>query len=153
MEITEAYVDSQAPNAAAIQNARGVVLKRKLVGLFRSPDGTLLFGACKGSRKENYRPSADFAHHAKPVYRCTCPSHQFPCKHSLALLYAHAQGGKFVEKDVPADISEKRSKIQQRAEKKKEESVKPHKVNTSALKKKIQTQLSGIDLLESLVND
>jgi SWIM zinc finger len=153
MDIDEAFADAQAPNAAAVKNARGVVLKRKLVGLFRSPDGSLLFGDCKGSGKENYRPSADFADPAKPVFRCTCPSHQFPCKHSLALLYAHAQGAKFVEQDVPADISEKRSKIQQRAEKKKEEADKPHQVNTSALKKKIQTQLGGIDLLESLVND
>src|SRR5260221_7144274 len=153
MEITETYADSLAPNAAAIKNARGVVLKRKLVGLFRSPDGTLLFGDCKGSGQDNYRPSADFADPTKPVFRCTCPSHQFPCKHSLALLYAHAQGAKFVAKDVPADISEKRTKIQQRAEKKEKEADKPPKVNTSALKKKIQTQLTGIDLLESLVND
>jgi hypothetical protein len=153
MQIDEAFVDSQATNAAAIKNARGVVLKKKLVGLFRSPDGTLLFGDCKGSGQDNYRPSADFADPAKPVYRCTCPSHQFPCKHSLALLYAHAQGAKFVEKEVPADISEKRAKIQQRVEKKKDEAGKPHKVNTSALKKKIETQLDGIKLLESLVND
>jgi len=153
MEIDEAYVDSLAPNAAAIKNARGVLLKRKLVGLFCSPDGNLFFGDCKGSGAENYRPSADFADPAKPVFRCTCPSHQFPCKHSLALLYAYAQKSKFVEKEVPADIAEKRSKIQQRTEKKKVEVEKPQKVNTSALRKKIQTQLEGIDLLESLVND
>ncbi|HUR47252.1 MAG TPA: SWIM zinc finger family protein [Candidatus Saccharimonadales bacterium] len=153
MQIDEAYADSQAPNSAAINNARGVVLKRKLVGLFRSPDETLLFGECKGSGKDNYQPSADFADPAKPVFRCTCPSRQFPCKHSLALLYAYAQGTKFVEKEVPAEISEKRSKVQQRAEKKKEESAKPQKVNTSALRKKIETQLAGLDLLESLVND
>src|SRR5258707_6714738 len=102
MEITEAYADSQAPNAGAIKNARGVVLKRKLVGLFHSADGTLLFGECKGSGQENYRPSADFSDPTKPVYRCTCPSHQFPFKHSLALLYAQAQGAKFSAKDVPA---------------------------------------------------
>src|SRR4030095_10123391 len=148
MEINEAYADSQASNEAAIKNARGVVAKKKLVGLFRSADGTLLFGDCKGSGAENYRPSADFADPSKPVFRCTCPSRQFPCKHSLALLYAHAQGGKFVEKEVPADISEKRTKIQARAEKKKEEADKPRQVNTSALKKKIQTQLTGLDLLE-----
>src|SRR5881397_2163855 len=130
MNIDEAYVDSQAPNVSAIKNARGVVLKRKLVGLFRSPDGSLLFGDCKGSGADNYRPSADFADPAKPVFRCTCPSRQFPCKHSLALLYAHAQGAKFVEKEVPADISEKRSKIQHRAEKKKEVTDTPRKVNT-----------------------
>ncbi|SPE59936.1 Zinc finger SWIM domain protein [Verrucomicrobia bacterium] len=153
MEITEAYIDLQAPNAAAIKNARAVLLKRRLVGLFRSPDGTLFFGNCKGSGAENYQPSADFADPAKPVFRCTCPSHQFPCKHSLALLYAHAQGAKFLEKEAPADLSEKRSKLQQRAEKKKTQTDKPHQVNTSALKKKIQVQLSGLDLLESLVND
>src|SRR5215472_15273273 len=146
MEINEAFADSQAPNAAAIKNARGVVLKRKLVGLFRSADGTLLFGDCKGSGAENYRPSADFADPAKPVFRCTCPSHQFPCKHSLALLYAHAQGARFVEKEIPTDISEKRTKIQARVEKKKEEATKPRQVNTSALKKKIQTQLDGLTL-------
>ena len=153
MQINEAYADSQAPNAAAIKNARGVVLKRKLVGLFRSADGTLLFGDCRGSGAENYRPSADFADPSKPVYRCTCPSRQFPCKHSLALLYACAQGAKFEEKEVPSDIGEKRAKSQARAEKKKEEATRPHKVNTSALKKKIETQLSGLQLLESLIND
>ena len=153
MQIDEAFVDSQAPNAAAIKNARGVVIKRKLAGLFRSADGTLLFGDCKGSGAENYRPSADFSDPAKPVYRCTCPSHQFPCKHSLALLYAFAQGMKFVEKEVPVDILEKRVKIQQRVEKKREEADKPRQVNTSALKKKIQTQREGLSLLESLVND
>jgi hypothetical protein len=153
MQIDEAFADAQAPNAAAIKNARGVVLKRKLVGLFRSADGTLLFGDCKGSGADNYRPSADFGDPTKPVYRCTCPSHQFPCKHSLALLYAYAQGAKFVEKDVPVDITEKRAKIQQRVEKKKVEADQPHKINTGALKKKIQTQLEGIGLLESLVND
>lgn len=153
MQIDEAFADSQAPNAAAIKNARGVVIKKKLVGLFRSADGTLIFGDCKGSGADNYRPSADFADPAKPVYRCTCPSHQFPCKHSLALLYAHAQGAKFVEKEVPADITEKRAKAQQRVEKKKVEADTPKQVNTSALKKKIEAQLEGLNLLESLVND
>jgi hypothetical protein len=153
MNMDEAYADSLAPNAAAIKNARGVVLKRKLVGLFRSADDTLLFGDCKGSGAENYRPSADFSDPSKPVFRCTCPSRQFPCKHSLAILYAFVQGAKFEQKEVPVDIAEKRTKIQQRVEKKKEEPDKPHKVNTSALKKKIQTQLGGLELLESLVND
>ena len=40
----KAFADSQAPNAAAIKNARGVVIKKKLAGLFRSTDGTLIFG-------------------------------------------------------------------------------------------------------------
>lgn len=153
MQITEEFVDSQAPNAAAIKNARGVVIKRKLVGLFKSADSSLLFGECKGSGAEDYRPSADFSDPTKPVYRCTCPSHQFPCKHSLALMYAFAQGQSFAVRAIPSDIEEKRSKVVQRAEKKKTESDKPPAVNTSALKKKIQAQLEGLNLLESVVND
>src|SRR5215472_12286632 len=116
VQIDEAFADSQAPNAAAIKNARGVVLKRKLVGLFRSTDGTLLFGDCKGSGAENYRPSADFADPGKPVYRCTCPSHQFPCKHSLALLFAYAQGSKFAEQEVPTARGKKEGGSGQTAE-------------------------------------
>ena len=73
MQIDEAFVDSQAPNAAAIKNARGVVIKKKLVGCFRSADGTLLFGECKGSGAENYRPSADFGGPSAPVRRVTSP--------------------------------------------------------------------------------
>jgi hypothetical protein len=153
MQIDEAYVDSLAPNAAASKNARGVVLKRKLVGLFRSADSTLFFANCKGSGGETYHPSVDFGDPAKPVFRCTCPSHQFPCKHALAVMYAYAQGAKFAEKDVPADLADKRAKAQQRAEKKKEVADQPVQVNTGALKKKIQAQLGGLDLLESLVND
>ena len=137
MQIDEAFVDSQAPNAAAIKNARGVVLKKKLVGLFYSADGTLLFGDCKGSGAENYRPSADFGDPTKPVYRCSCPSHQFPCKHSLALLYAYAQGAKFVEKGRCRQTSRKSEpRFNSVSKRKKRKPRKPHKVNTSALKKK-----------------
>jgi hypothetical protein len=153
MQIDEAYADSQAPNANAIKNARAVVLKKRLVKLHKSGDGTLLFGECEGSGDENYQPSADFSDPSKPVYRCSCPSHQFPCKHSLALLYACASGAKFVEKEAPADITEKRAKLLQRVEKKKVTADTPRKVNTGALKKKIETQLKGIELLESLVGD
>src|SRR5678810_509153 len=50
-------------------------------------------------------------------------------------------------------IRDRRAKIAARVEKKKVEADKPHKVNTSALKKKVETQLEGIQLLEALVND
>ena len=36
MQIDEAFVDSQAANAAAIKNARLVVIKKKLVGLLKA---------------------------------------------------------------------------------------------------------------------
>ena len=51
--------------------------------------GSLLFGRCQGSGKTPYQVSIDVA---GPRYKCSCPSHKFPCKHAVALLYLWAEG-------------------------------------------------------------
>ncbi len=153
ISIKEEFIEASAPNAEAAKNGRGLVLKNKFVALNHSPDETLWFGRCQGSGKTPYLCSADFAVPEKPVYRCTCPSRQFPCKHSLGLLYAIAGGKKFVAADVPEELAAKREKAAARVEKRKTEAEVPRKVNKSALAKKIQSQLGGIDLLEKLTQD
>ena len=153
IDIDEAYVDSAAPNAAAIKNGRGLVMKGKFVALHKSEDGDVLFGECKGSGKSNYQTSCDFAQADKPVFRCSCPSRQFPCKHGLGLLYCYAQGKAFSVADLPEDLTAKRDKAAARVEKKKVEAAKPRKVNKAALGKKIKAQLDGLDLLEKLTHD
>ena len=95
LQIDEAFVDSAAPNAGAIKNGRGLVLKKKFVHLRIDADHTLLFGECKGSGKSNYQCSCDFIRPNNPTHRCNCPSRQFPCKHCLGLMYAYAEGQKF----------------------------------------------------------
>jgi len=157
--ITEAYVDSLAPNAGAIKNGRDLVKKNSFPQLNETEDGSLLFGECKGSGKEPYRCSVDFANEANPVFRCTCPSRQFPCKHTLGLLYARALGKSFARADVPPDIAEKRDKAEKREEKKKEAAAADNgdaakakrKTNKYALVKKIAVQLDGLGILEKLV--
>ncbi|MCA9049613.1 MAG: SWIM zinc finger family protein [Planctomycetaceae bacterium] len=151
--IDESFVDSAAPNAGAAKNGRSLVMKGAFQALHQSEDGTLLFGVCKGSGKDPYRCSSDFLQPDKPVHRCTCPSRQFPCKHSLGLMYAFVQGKKFTVAEVPEDIAAKRDKAEARAEKKKENESKPRKVNKSALAKKIKAQQDGLDLLETLTHD
>lgn len=161
IEITEAYIDSIAPNAGAIKNGRDLVKKNSFPKLCRSEDGTLLFGECKGSGKDPYRCSADFVKPESPVFRCSCPSRQFPCKHNLGLLYAYAGGKPFDVEVVPEDVADKRSKIEQREEKKKEAAetaaaggetgTVKRKTNKSALVKKMAAQLEGIELLDKLV--
>jgi hypothetical protein len=153
ISITEAFIESAAPNADAAKNGRGLVLKNKFIALHQSADETLLFGRCQGSGKEPYLCSADFAVPEAAVYRCNCPSRQFPCKHSLGLLYAFVQGKKFSAADVPEELSSKREKAAARVEKKKEEAEKPRTVNKAALAKKIKAQLEGIDLLQKLTLD
>jgi hypothetical protein len=153
ISIDEAFIEAAAPNAEAAKNGRGLVLKGKFLKLLRSEDDSLLFGHCQGSGKQPYLCSADFAVPSAPVYRCTCPSRQFPCKHSLGLLYAYVQKKSFSPADVPEELASKREKAQQRVEKKKEEADKPKTVNKAALAKKIKAQQTGIDLLEKLTLD
>ncbi len=153
IEIDQSYVDAAAPNAAAIKNGRGLVLKGKFVKLHQSEDETLLFGECKGSGKSNYQTSCDFVRPDSPVFRCSCPSRQFPCKHCLGLMYAFVDGKKFTTAAVPEDVASKREKVEKRVEKKKADAEKPRKVNKAALKKKVQAQLDGLDLLEKLTGD
>lgn len=153
LQFDESYVDAAAPNAAAIKNGRALILKGKFVRLNKDNDETILFGECSGSGASNYRCSCDFIRPDTPTHRCTCPSRQFPCKHCLGLMYAYAQGKTFQEAAVPTDLAEKRDKLQERTEKKKVEQTKPRKVNKAALSKKIQAQLEGLNLLETLAND
>lgn len=152
--IDEGYVDSAAPNADAVKNGRGLVLKGKFTELHVDAEGTILFGQCQGSGKEPYRCSCDFVRADQPTYRCSCPSRQFPCKHCVGLMLAYVlKRGLFSTAEVPADVAEKREKLTARTEKKKEEEAKPKSVNKAALAKKIQAQLDGLDLLEKLTFD
>jgi len=157
IELTEGYVDGLAPNAAAIKNAKGLIQKNKLVLLQQTEDGTLLFGECAGSGKSNYACSVDFIQPDKePTSRCSCPSRQFPCKHALALMYAYVAGQTFTTATIPEDIADKRAKIEKREEKAAAVEADPtlkavpkkKTVNKNALKKKVQAQLEGLDILE-----
>ncbi|GKU78292.1 SWIM zinc finger family protein [Paenibacillus sp. L3-i20] len=156
-QITEEYIDSLAPNAGAIKNGNDLVRKNNFQLLCRTVDHTLLFGECKGSGKVPYSCSVDFIKAEQPVFRCSCPSRQFPCKHTLGLMYAYATGKAFTVEEIPADIADKREKADKRDEKKRETAETPagteskRKVNKNALAKKFAAQLEGVELARKLV--
>ncbi|MDQ0873671.1 hypothetical protein QFZ77_002330 [Paenibacillus sp. V4I3] len=154
--LTESYVDSLALNSSAIKNGKDLVKKNSFPLLCQSEDGTIIFGECKGSGKDPYRCSVDVAKEGNPVFRCSCPSRQFPCKHNLGLMYAYTSGKTFITAPVPQDIVDKREKAEKREEKKKEPvdpdaPVVKRKTNKSALMKKIAAQLEGISIAEKLI--
>jgi hypothetical protein len=152
--IDEAYVESAAPNADAVKNGRGLVLKGKFLSFSIDADETILFGQCQGSGKEPYDCSSDFARADQPTHRCSCPSRQFPCKHCVGLMLAYAtKKPSFKVAEIPPELAAKREKQATRAEKKKEDADKPRVVNKAALAKKIEAQLEGLDLLEKLTLD
>ncbi|GAB6122001.1 SWIM zinc finger family protein [Dysgonomonas termitidis] len=144
MEITQKKIEELAPNADAAKNGRDLVKKNKFANLRISSEKNLIWGECAGSGKNPYYCSADYIEVSNPVFRCNCPSRQFPCKHAIGLLYAYeANNGAFSIADIPDDIISKREKIEKKQEKKeqekesiKEKAEKPKKVNRAVLLKK-----------------
>lgn len=160
-QITEQTISALAPNAAAAANGKKISQKGGFVKLEQSADDTFFLGECTGSGKSNYITTADFIDSAQPVFRCTCPSRQFPCKHSLGLLYEMMSGKSFSVCEIPEDILQKRDKKQARAEKAETAAkdaaegkpAEPPKVNKAARTKKLQKQLEGLTLTAKLVSD
>ena len=161
MEITQKKIEELAPNADAAKNGRDLVKKNKFANLKISAEKDLIWGECAGSGKNPYYCSADYINEHNPVFRCNCPSRQFPCKHALGLLYAYeGNSGAFAVADIPEDILSKREKIEKKQEKKaqeketiKEKAEKPKKVNKAAFVKKIDVQLSGIEIAGKILKD
>lgn len=119
--------------------------------LRKTADETLIFGECRGSGNNPYNTSADFSGETQ-VFRCSFPSRQFPCKHSLALMMERLSGKNFETSDIPEDIVQKREKAAKRAESSTAQPASP-KQNKSAAEKKLRKQLEGLDLAESFVKD
>lgn len=166
-KITEQSITAIAPNPAAASNGKKLSSGGSFQKLWRSEDDSFYMGECKGSGKNPYTVSADFIDEEHPVYRCSCPSRQFPCKHCLGLLYEMMSGKDFEICEIPADIITKRNKLAAKSAPPKspeemtpEEAEKAAKKKASAAKaagkakaKKLETQLEGLDLVEKAVKE
>ncbi|MCI8649790.1 MAG: SWIM zinc finger family protein [Anaerotruncus sp.] len=152
ISITNDKINLWAPNASAVKNAQKIVKSGGFLRLAKTADDTLLYGECAGSGANPYTTSADFIDPDNPVFRCTCPSRQFPCKHTLALLLEAMSGKAFETIETPQEILDKRAKQEKRKEAKKQPAA-SRRTNTAALAKKMQKQLQGLELAEQFVND
>lgn len=157
-EITQQQITAMAPNLAAINNAKKISNSGGFLSRSRSEDDTFYMGQCKGSGRSVYSVSADFIDESQPVFRCSCPSRQFPCKHSLALLFEMQAGKEFEITEIPEDILQKRARKDAREQKKAEKAEsaaaqpkKEKKVNKAARTKKLKKQLEGLEMLEKMV--
>lgn len=152
--ITEEFIRSSAVNTSAISNGKKISNSGDFVKLSRSEDNSLIFGECKGSGKNPYYTSVDFSGD-NPVFRCSCPSRQIPCKHCLGLMFDWLAKKTFEVQDIPEDILRKREKIAKKEENKNspETVEKKKKSNKSAVTKKLKKQLEGLNLVEDFVTD
>ncbi len=156
MELTEQFILLQAPNPAAAENGRKLSQKSSFSRRQKTADGALYWADCAGSGKTPYRVSIDWMQPDAPVFRCSCPSRQFPCKHALGLLFEQLLGKDFVLGEIPQDLAEKRAKQTARQRKKQSDipdASKTKKPNAAAQKKKLTRQLEGLDMAEHMVND
>ena len=76
---------SLAPNES--NASRGKALAKISNWQLLATDGNALWGLCKGSGKKPYQTAI---HLSGPVFKCSCPSRQFPCKHGIGLLLLFA---------------------------------------------------------------
>ena len=82
MNLTAEQITALAPDAASVKAGRGLVHPGKWSTLGQSADA--LWGECQGSGAKPYQVAIDLG---GPVFKCTCPSRKFPCKHGLGLLF------------------------------------------------------------------
>lgn len=159
MKITEDWIIAQASAASAVQNGRKLSQKGSFSGFGKTADETLFWAECAGSGKTPYYTSIDFTNETTPTCRCSCPSRQFPCKHSIGLMFEILAGKPFAVTEVPEDLANKRAKQAARVAKKEQEAQnpeaakKPKKTNNAAKVKKINKQLEGIEKAEQMVCD
>ena len=174
MNISKKYISSVSINDAAVKNGADLVKKKNFSNLAIDKDSTFIAGECQGSGKNPYFCSVDFIDESSPVFRCTCPSRQIPCKHVIGLMWAYAEGDRFAEAEIPADIIEKRENKEKRAARAKEKAEKAAqggldgeagvagqvgsgepKEKSAAWKKsavkKIEAQLTGIEEAEKIL--
>lgn len=155
MNITKDFILSVSVNEAAVKNGADLVKKKQFSKLFTDVDRTFLSGECSGSGKNPYICSADFINESSPVFRCTCPSRQIPCKHVLGLLWAYMEGSAFTAVEIPEDILLKRENKEKRVTKAKEKLESEVKEKSTAWKKsavkKIDAQLTGIGEAEKIL--
>jgi hypothetical protein len=81
LQFTETQIKSLAPNEAAFTAGKKLSAKEQWQSVAKSDRA--IWGAIKGSGANPYLTQIDTVSRA---YKCTCPSRQFPCKHSIALM-------------------------------------------------------------------
>lgn len=111
MSINVAWIEEQAVNANALKNGRAIYQSGKFIKLYRSADESFYMGECLGSGSKNYITSVDFQDQSHPIFRCNCPSRQFPCKHSIGLLFAIEDKANFEICEIPEDIVKKENAL------------------------------------------
>ena len=141
--ITEEFIRNSAVNASAMNNAKKISASGGFRKLCKSDDEMLIFGDCCGIGSKPYNASVDFSGDT-PIFRCSCPSRQIPCKHCLAIMFDWLAGKTFNTEEIPEDIARKRKKIEKRAEKAVDDMIKDFNTQIDQLFSEKETEIMKI---------
>lgn len=117
MEWSAERILAFAPDASSAKAGQGLAHPRKWVRLGRNERA--LWGECQGSAAKPYQVQIDLS---EPAFKCSCPSHKFPCKHALGLFLI--LGGKSGADAPPAWVADWIASRDAKREKKKEKAEK-----------------------------
>jgi hypothetical protein len=147
-----------SPDAASAKAGKELANIRKWSRL--GFDGQFVWGYCQGSGKDPYKACTDIS---EPAFKCSCPSHKFPCKHSIALFlllanqeeaFAKAEQPDWVKAWAEARVKQAEKKAK-KEEKKATEEVKP--IDTAKQAKRIAEReakiIAGLEELDLWLKD
>ena len=100
IRLTEDQILQLAPDAASVKAGQGQAKTSKWP-LLRCGERAL-WGHCQGSGSSPYQTIVDLTNIA---FKCSCPSHKFPCKHALGLLLLYARS------EVPPSSQDGRARV------------------------------------------
>lgn len=136
--LTSEQVIALAPDAGSVKAGKDLATPRKWLTL--GQDGVAAWGQCQGSGKSPYQTQVALG---EIVFKCSCPSRKFPCKHGLGLLLLLAeQAALFTEDQQPPWVAEWIKSRSQRAEKAKERTTetKTKSIDPAAQEKRAQSR-------------
>ena len=154
MELTSESVLALAPDASSVKAAQALLKPGQWPTLGFNENA--VWGECKGSGSKPYQVEADLS---GPVFKCTCPSRKFPCKHSLALLLLRVQQeAAFTQGEAPDWVKEwldARDKRAARQEQKQENKGQPADPAAAAKREasRLKRMAAGLDDLERWMCD
>lgn len=145
MELSAESVLALAPDAASAKAATGLIKPAKWPAL--GANDAAVWGECQGSGSKPYQTQIDLS---GPTFKCSCPSHKFPCKHGLALLLLRAKDASLFTSDTPpawvADwLNARTERVQKKQDKQREKVASAAAPPTAAALKSIAQRWAGID--------
>jgi hypothetical protein len=155
VNLTADQVLEMAPDASSAKSGKELANVRKWVVL--GCDERSAWGECQGSGANPYQTRIDLT---EVVFKCSCPSRKFPCKHGLGLLLLLVENeAHFTQKQAPVWVSQWLDDRQQRTEKKvakkAEEAAKP--VDAAAQAKRVEQRkqkiANGVSELDRWMQD